>query len=109
MSTMSWMMFYYAAPSPERFVVEARALLSSASAQTGEALATFLGRLMAAHPERIDGWMAALADLPEAALALLRRAAWLSDTSAGRAHAGGGATRRPPDLLALEVTSPTQL
>jgi hypothetical protein len=110
----NWMMFYYAAPSPQRFVAEARELLLAESAQTRDMVATFLGRVMAANSEHIDGWMAALEDLPEHAAAVLRLAAWLSDTSEGQAHARrdsrfGNPPRRPPDLLEIEARDAIQL
>jgi hypothetical protein len=109
----SWMMFYYAAPAPERFVDEARGLLTTTPAQGAAALATFLGRVMAANPARIPAWIAALADLPPEAAATLRLAAWLSGTPEGRAHALEDPQLAdagdPPDLLAGPVEEGFQL
>lgn len=109
-----WMLFYFVAPSPERFVVEARRMLSSASPMSEDALATFLGRLMAAHPDRVDEWMTALRDLPTGAAAALRLAAWLSGTAEGRKQLAGDTrfadvAASPPDLPTIEATTRVDL
>lgn len=117
MTDRDWMKLYYADPQPDRFVDEVRRLTADpglANPGSRFVLATFLGRVMAAHPDRIDVWLAALADLRGHARDTLQTAAWMSDTAAGRAYltasrAPPGLLRKPPDPLARAVDDPVIL
>ncbi len=60
------MKFYYASPQPERFVEEVRLLAAAPGLDNPGnrfTVATFLGRVMATHPERMGSWLEALGDL----------------------------------------------
>ncbi|MDQ3033205.1 MAG: hypothetical protein M3Y87_12370 [Myxococcota bacterium] len=117
MTDSDWMKFYYADPQPDRFVDEVRRITAEPGLEnpgTRFALATFLGRVMAASPDRIESWVAALADLRGPARDTLHTAAWLSDTAEGRAYlaasrAAPGLMRPPPDPLSRTVDDPVIL
>ena len=99
------MQFYYADPSPDRLVDEVRGFAAQgmlAHPHGASVIAVFLGRVMAAHPERIAGW---LAELDGVARDTLRIAAWMSNTAEGRAAvADDPKLREPPaDLLACSI------
>jgi hypothetical protein len=106
-----WMKFYYATPTPDRFVVDGRRMLLEARGEATIAASTFLGRVMAANRERISEWLRMLDELPPHAAETLRMAAWLSCAPEAspflRSDPVSGMS--PPDLLAAEVTSGAHL
>lgn len=114
---MTWMKFYYANPTPERFAPELRAVAQSGSLEnpaTRIAVGTFFGLVMRANPTRVSGWTAELADLRGAARETLHLAAWMSGTNEGRAFLEkDGADKQmlsaAPDLLNIKVDDPTAL
>ena len=117
MSDDAWMKFYYANPRPERFADEVRRIAAEPGLEDPGhrfSVATFLGRVMAAHPERVASWLEALGDLRGPARDTLHTAAWLSDTAEGRSflaasRAAPGLRRKPPDLLTRAVGDPVIL
>jgi hypothetical protein len=56
---------YYASPDPDRLPAELRAIAKTAVPEehTHLVVATFLGIVMKAHPERIASWFTELGDL----------------------------------------------
>ncbi len=112
-----WMKFYYANPSPDRFVPELRARAESGSldgAPQRFVTAVFFGQVMRANPARIHDWAGALGDLKGAARETLQLAAWLSGTKEGRAfldHSGAPTGLRGPplDILTCKVDDPSIL
>ncbi len=103
-----WMMFYYTAPQPERFVDEVRRLAERGALTNGAqslASATFLSRVMAANPSRVAPWLAALGGLDAEARRTLQLAAWMSDTPGARAWLGDAPqyARPAPDILAAPI------
>lgn len=117
MNDGDWMKFYYADPTPERFLDEVRALGSRpemSNAGSRFVAATFFGRVMAANVDRVPAWLEALSDLRGTARELVHTAAWLSDTDAGRAYleranAAPALRRRPPDILTRPIEDPVML
>jgi hypothetical protein len=59
------MKFYYASPEPDRLPAELRAIANRGVPEehTHLVVATFLGLVMKAHPERIASWFTELGDL----------------------------------------------
>ena len=85
---MTWMKFYNANPTPERFASELRALAKdgpSIKPPSRIVVATFLGQVMRANPGRISAWTTELGDLRGAGRETLQLAAWMSGTNEGRA------------------------
>ena len=82
-----WMKFYYASPKPDRLPAELHAIAKRGVPEevTHPVVATFLGLVMKAHPERIAGWFAELGDLEGAWRTTLHLAVWRSGTPEGRA------------------------
>jgi hypothetical protein len=117
MSDGDWMKRYYLDPQPERLVDEVRRMASEPGLQNPGSrfvLATFLGRVMAANPDRMTSWLSALGDLRGPARETLHTAAWLSNTAEGRAYlvaarAAPGLLREPPDVLTRPVDDPVIL
>ena len=87
----SWIMNYYKSPAPEKFVEKVKAssevgrLLSTGPRARKNANVMFLGKVMAANPTQIAGWMDDLKTLPDAEYAVLKKAVWYSGTDAGNA------------------------
>jgi hypothetical protein len=110
MSVMDWTKFYYANPTPDRFAAEIRAAVAQGIAENPGAqlaFAMFLGRVMAANPQRIAAWIEELSDLA-AARQLLQLAAWMSGTGEGQVwlRAAGADSRMlnpPPDILTVPL------
>ncbi len=102
-----WMKFYYASPEPDRLPAEVRAIAKRGAPEepsTHLVVATFLGLVMKAHPERIAGWFAELGDLEGAWRTALHLAAWSSGTPEGRGclrQAGVTPDQLPPTIDAL--------
>jgi hypothetical protein len=113
-SSDQWVAFYYRNPQPERFVQEVRAMSAGgyfAKESSQPPLITFLGRVMAQNPGKIEGWMSALDDLPPHDRDVLYAALWFSGTGEGRRclEARGikeYAGKNPPDVLTMEIDSP---
>jgi len=110
-SSSDWLTFYYRKPQPERFVTEVRNMSKADAFSTPAAKAptvAFVSRVMAANPDKIPAWMAALADLPDNDQDTLHEAIWLSDTKAGKAYLKDkGLTKYlkspPPEILKMEI------
>lgn len=61
-----WLSHYYQHPAPERFVSEVHVMSKAGSLSnpnTASAISVFLGRVMAANPTQIEGWLTELDDL----------------------------------------------
>jgi hypothetical protein len=100
------MKFYYASPEPDRLPAELRAIASRGVPEEHMHLvvATFLGLVMKAHPERIASWFTELGDLEGIWRTTLHLAAWSSGTPEGRAcllQAGVTPDQLPPAIDAL--------
>ena len=81
------MKFYYARPEPDRLPAELRAIAKRGEPEehTHLVVATYLGLVMKAHPERIASWFTELGDLEGIWRTTLHLAAWSSGTPKGRA------------------------
>lgn len=112
----NWMERYYASPDPDRLPAELRAVAKRGLPEelAHFVVATFLGLVMKAHPERIAGWFAELGDLEGAWRTTLHLAAWSSGTPEGRAcllEAGVTPEQLPPtiDVLRHPIDHPVVL
>jgi hypothetical protein len=106
-----WMKLYHARPEPDRIPAELRALAKRGEPEesTHLVVATFLGLVMRAHPERIAGWFAELGDLEGAWRTTLHLAMWSSGTPEGRAcllQAGVTPEQLPPPIDVLRDPDP---
>jgi len=81
------MNFYYASPDPDRLPAELRAIAKRGVLEehTHLVIATYLGLVMKAHPERIASWFTELGDLESIWRTTLHLAVWSSGTPEGRA------------------------
>ncbi|HEY0992955.1 MAG TPA: hypothetical protein VGD80_38140 [Kofleriaceae bacterium] len=111
-----WMKFYYASPEPDRLPAELRAIANSGvpAEHTHLVVATYLGLVMKAHPERIGDWFTELSDLEGIWRTTLHLAAWSSGTPEGRAclvQAGVTPDQMPSaiDALRLPIDQPVVL
>jgi hypothetical protein len=101
-----WMKFYYASPEPDRLPAELRAIAKRGEPEEHMHLvvATFLGLIMKAHPERIATWITELGDLEGIWRTTLHLAVLSSGTPEGRAclqQAGVTPDQLPPAIDAL--------
>lgn len=101
-----WMKFYYASPEPDRLPAELRAIATRGVPEepTDLVVATFLGLIMKAHPERIASWITELGDLEGIWRTTLHLAVSSSGTPEGRAclqQAGVTPDQLPPAIDAL--------
>lgn len=101
-----WREFYYASPAPDRLSAELRALAKRGAPDehTHVVVATFLGLVMKAHPERIASWFTELGDLEGIWRTALHLAVWSSGTPEGRAcllQAGVTPDQLPPAIDAM--------
>lgn len=90
-----WITHYYEHPTPERFVAEVQAMSKSgylANAKSAAPIAAFLGRVMAANPSQIEGWLNQLDGLKGDDRDTLLLAANLSQSKEALAY-----IRRQPD------------
>ncbi len=81
-----WMNNYYLNPQPELVVQAAHALSSTGYFEQPGAVATSIGffsQVFAAHPERVDSWLARTGDLPQNHRRLIAVAAWYSGHASG--------------------------
>ncbi len=112
-----WFSHYYEQPTPERFVAEVQALSKAgvlANPKTNGAITVFLGRVMAANPAQVSGWLDQLSDLQGTDREILLLAANLSATPAAQAFLARQADAqkyrgKPSDIRALEPDNPTVL
>ena len=84
-----WLSHYYEHPTPERFVSEVKAMSKAgtlSNPNTASSIAVFLGRIMAANPTQIDGWLAELGDLKGGDRQTVLTAASLSETKEAQAY-----------------------
>lgn len=123
----SLLTYYYINPQPEKLPEVARWLVKTTgenSGGNGPVFSAFFARIMAANPDRIDGWLKELGSLPKTHRRSLWRAAVMSGVPAGkdalRARLDGlDETDRtfvertlaldPPDLLNLNARSAREL
>ena len=116
-SSSDWVSSYYRDPQPDRFVSEIHRRSKAGKLSTRNAeppLVAFLSRVIAANPEKLEGWMAALADLPENDKETLHKAIWFSNTAAGKAYfqQQGLLTylaEPAPDVVQIKIASPAVL
>ena len=116
---MEWMKFYYASPTPDRLVAELEAYDRARVLDPVErriAVATFVGRVFAANPDRVTAWLDTLsASLQsEGARNTLQLAAYFSNTVESRAwmvRIGGDPDEQAvaPDLLTAPVREAVML
>jgi hypothetical protein len=108
---MEWMKFYYASPTPDRLADELEAYDRDRVLDPVErriAVATFVGRVFAAHPERVTAWLDTLSTRlqSEGARNTLQLAAYFSNTVESRAwmvRLGGKPEDQQPAPELLEV------
>ena len=84
-----WVSHYYEKPAPERFVAEVQALSRAghlAKPTTAAITSVFLGRVMAANPSQVDGWLSQLGDLKNEDRQTLLLAASRSGTKEAQAY-----------------------
>jgi hypothetical protein len=84
-----WVSHYYEKPAPGRFVAEVQALSKAghlAKPTTAEITSVFLGRVMAANPSQVDGWLNQLGDLKNEDRQTLLLAASRSGTKEAQAY-----------------------
>jgi len=113
----NWLNHYYEHPTPERFVAEVRALSKLGSLSDPEIAApisVFLGRVMAANPAQVDGWLSQLEDLKGGDRQTILFAANLSGTKEAQAYLARqtDAERyrgKPTETRTLEPKDPTVL
>ena len=113
-SSDPWLSSYFRSPQPERFVEEVSAMgrdgyFSKESSKPP--LITFLGRVMAQNPGRIESWMKALDDMPESDKDVLYAALWFSGTAEGKRCLEARGIKdydgkKPPGVLTMEIDSP---
>jgi hypothetical protein len=114
---MDWLKFYYAKPTPERFVGEVRAIAASdalAKPEIRVVMATFLGRVLAANAGSTAAWLAELSDVGPAMRGTLHQAAWFAQTAEARAwlereQVDASLLGPAPDLLVGPLHDPVQL
>lgn len=112
-----WFSGYYEHPTPERFVVEVLALGRAgnlSNPKTAALTSVFLGRVMAANPTQVDGWLSQLGDLKGDDRQTVLFAASLSGTKEAQAYLGRQPDAekyrgKPVDIRALEPNNPTLL
>lgn len=112
-----WISHYYEHPTPDRFVTEVQTLSKAgnlSNPNSAALISVFLGRIMAANPTQVDGWLAQLGDLKGGDRQTLLFAASLSGTKEAQAYLGRqpDAARyrgKPLDLRNLEPKNPTIL
>ena len=109
-----WLAFYFRDPQPARFVEEVRALGSTGAFSRESSkppLITFLGRVMAQNPGKIEGWMKELDNLPQEQKDVLYAALWFSGTTEGKQSLEARgikdyAGKKAPAILTMEIDSP---
>lgn len=112
-----WLSHYYEHPTPERFVPEVKALSKAgnlSSPNTSALVSVFLGKIMAANPTQVDGWLAQLGDLKDGDRQTVLAAANVSGTREAQAYLGRQPDAekyrgKPIDIRAIEPKSPTVL
>lgn len=112
-----WLSHYYEHPTPERFVIEVQALSKAgnlSNPKSSALISVFLGRIMAANPTKVDGWLSQLGDLKGGDRQTLLAAASLSGTKDAQTYLDRQADAeryrgKPIDVRILEPESPTIL
>ncbi len=112
-----WLSHYYEHPTPDRFVPEVKALSKAgnlSNPNSSALISVFLGKIMAANPTQVDGWLIQLGDLKEGDRQALLFAASLSGTKEAQAYLGRQPDAekfrgKPIDIRAIEPKSPTLL
>jgi len=112
-----WLGHYYEHPTPERFVTEVQALSKTgnlSNPKTAALISVFLGRVMAANPRKVDGWLSQLGELKGGDRQTLLAAANLSGTKEAQAYLDRQADAeryrgKPIDIRTLEPKNPTIL
>jgi hypothetical protein len=112
-----WLSHYYEHPTPERFVTEVKALSKAgnlSNPKTAALISVFLGRIMAANPTQVDGWLSQLSDLKGDDRQTVLFAASLSETKEAQAYLGHQPDAekyrgKPIDIRAIEPKNPTVL
>jgi hypothetical protein len=112
-----WISHYYKHPTPERFVTEVQALSKAgnlSNPKTASMISVFLGRVMAANPTQVDGWLNQLGDLKGGDRQTILLAASLSGTKEAQAYLNRQADaekfrRKPVEVRTLEPNNPTTL
>jgi len=104
-----WVMNYYIQPDPDQFVsrvkimAETGMLYDRSPGASPNANVMFLGKIMAANPGKIRGWMEALASLPAEEQQVLKKAVWYSGTAEGNAwleeHGEAALAKGPRPML----------
>ncbi len=99
-SAPAWLESYYLNPDPASVSADVRRLSESGFLDRSENSAVaigFLAAIFSRHPDRVEGWVSGLGDLPERHRRLLAAAVWQSG------HAEGGAV-----LRAMAARSPVR-
>jgi hypothetical protein len=112
-----WLSHYYEHPTPERFVAEVQALSKAgnlANPKSAALISVFLGRIMAANPSQVGGWLTQLDNLKGGDRQTVLFAAKLSGTKEaqdylGRQPDGEKYRGKQVDVRALEPNNPTVL
>ena len=112
-----WLSHYYEHPTPERFVSEVKAMSKAgtlSNPNTASSIAVFLGRIMAANPTQIDGWLAELGDLKGGDRQTVLTAASLSETKEAQAYLvlqpdADKYRAKPIDIRSIEPKHPAVL
>lgn len=112
-----WLNHYYEHPTPERLVTEVQALSKAgnlSNPKSAAAISVFLGRVMAANPTKVDGWLSQLGELKGRDRHTLLLAASLSGTKEAQAYLDRQADAeryrgKPVDIRTLEPKTPAIL
>jgi hypothetical protein len=97
-----WLIHYYEHPTPERFVAEVTALGKAgklSDPKSAGMISVFMGKVMAANPTRVDGWLNELGHLKGKDRQTVLAAANLSNTSPARSY-----LERQPDAGQFRAT-----
>ena len=112
-----WFSHYYEHPTPERFVTEVQAFSKAgnlSNQKTSALISVFLGRVMAANPTQVDGWLTQLGDLKGSDRQTVLFAANLSGIKEAQAYLSRQSDAekyqgKPIDIRALEPKDPAVL
>jgi len=104
-----WIMTYYQHPEPAQLVDRVQGmsklgmLFDPRPTARPDANVMFLGKIMAANPNKISPWMKALAGLSVSEMTVLKRAVWYSGTPEGKTwlqqHGEGALAEGPRPML----------
>lgn len=104
-----WVMTYYQHPDPDQFVTRVRQMVEFKVLRGNrpEANEVFLGKVMAANPKRIAGWLDELADLDKEDAIVIYRAAWISEINEAnewlKMHGPAELVDKPPPPLLTDA------